>query len=70
VEYGKKYGYFLESVFLNHALRLNDERSKIGPKPDDWVKTTLLYYEGGYGYVACNLQHDTTIRVSITINHQ
>lgn len=47
---------------------MNTDKSKIGPKPDDWIKTAFLYNEGGYGYIACSLQHDTSIRMLVTIN--
>jgi hypothetical protein len=53
---------------MNHAIRMNEEKTKIGPKPEDWIKTQFLYYEGGYGYIVCNLQHDTSIRMAVSIN--
>lgn len=41
---GKKYPNYLDQVWMNHAIRMNDEKTKIGPKPDDWIKTQFLYY--------------------------
>lgn len=57
----------MESVFQNHAIRVNSDRIKIGPRPEDWVKTHLMYQEGGYGYVAFNLESTTPIKLQITI---
>lgn len=70
VEYGKKYPNFLESVYRNHALRLNADKAKIGPKQDDWVATYFTYQEGGIGYVMCRLQHDTSIKMSLQVNRK
>ena len=49
---------------------MNTEKSKIGPKSDDWIKTAFLYNGGGYGYVMCNLQHDTSIKMAVTISNE
>jgi hypothetical protein len=70
IEYDEKYPNFLESVFLNHALRMNNDKSPIGPKKEDWVKTTFNYDQGGFGYVMVNLQQDTNIRISVTMDRK
>jgi hypothetical protein len=64
----EKYLRFMESVFKNHAVRVNGNKIRIGPKPDDWIKTHLMYEEGGYGYVACHLESSTSIKLLITID--
>lgn len=33
-----KYIEFLETVFKNHALRLNNDPTKLSPK-NDWIKS-------------------------------
>lgn len=43
VEYGKHYPKFLEAVLTNHAIRLNNEKVKIGPKQNDWIATNFMY---------------------------
>ena len=70
IQYEEKYSNFLDEIVLNHALRMNNDPSKIGPKQDDWVKSLFMYEEGGFGYVVVNLQHDTNIRVSVSANPQ
>ena len=49
---------------------MNNDPSKIGPKPEDWVKSLFMYEEGGFGYVVVNLQHNTNIRVSVAVNQK
>lgn len=70
MEYGNKYPRFLEQVFTNHAIRLNNEPSKLGPRPNDWVKTSFMYDEGGFGYVMVNLDPSTNVRASVVIDRQ
>ena len=55
---------------MNHALRMNNDPSKIGPKQEDWVKSSFMYKEGGFGYVMINLQQGTNIRVAVTVNRK
>lgn len=45
-----------------------NNRSRVGPKKEDWVNTTLLFDEGGFGYVHCHLQEDTHIKLQISID--
>jgi hypothetical protein len=61
---------YLRDVFLNHAYRMSADITKLSSRPEDWVKTTLLYEQGGYGYVACSLQKDTNFKLHITIDEQ
>lgn len=59
---------FLHSVLLNHAYRMSADISKLSARPDDWIKSTLLYEQGGYAYVACSLQKEANFRLHISIN--
>jgi len=38
-----KYVPFMESVFKDYAMRTIGDKSSIGPKPEDWVRTTFLF---------------------------
>jgi calpain-15 len=61
---------FLHQVLLNHAHRMSADVSKLSSRPEDWVKSTLLYEQGGYGYVACSLQKEANFRLHISIDEK
>jgi hypothetical protein len=64
----EKYVPFMEAVFKDYSTRTIGDKVSIGPRPGDWVRTTFLLELGGYGFVMCNLQEDTPIRLQISID--
>ena len=61
---------FLTDVLKNHAMRLNDDTTKLSPRKGDFVRSALLSEEGGYGYVYCTLEEDSDVRVNMTIDQE
>lgn len=61
---------FIHDVLLNHAHRMSADINKLSHRPEDWIKTTLLYEQGGYGYIACSLQKEANFRLHISIDER
>lgn len=42
----------------------------MGPRQNDWIATSFMYEESGFGYVMCNLDRDTSIRMAVSIDRK
>lgn len=49
---------------------MSTDINKLSHRSEDWIKTTLLYEQGGYGYIACSLQKEANFRLHISIDER